>query len=261
MRLTVRNIVKRYVTREKNKPEIYALDNVSFTLNSGEFCGVVGESGSGKSTLAHIITGLIPADSGKILLDEKALSPVVKSKELCKKIQLVLQDSKSALDPHFTIYKCIAEPIRNLCKVTREKERHRVLELIRQTELTEDILKRKPYELSGGQQKRVCIARALAAEPEIIIFDEAVSGIDVIMRKNILELLKKVHRESGCTVLFITHDIDAALYMSSRIIVMKDGKIIENVKNNGAADCLMHPYSRMLVSAMLPEKDIPAQMA
>ncbi len=255
MKLTVENITKIYSSRDKKQSKLNALNDVSFTVNGGEFCAIVGESGSGKSTLSQIITGLIPATSGKVFFNdvELAYSNGEERKELFKKIQLVLQDGKSALDPHFSIYNCIAEPIRNLCRINRNDEKKRVSELIRQMELSEDILKRKPHELSGGQQKRVCIARALAVNPEIIIFDEAISGLDVILRKSVLDLLKRIHKENGCTMLFITHDMDVALYMASRIIVMKDGRIVEDTKCNGKPDCLTHSYSKMLAAAMLPE--------
>lgn len=255
MKLIVENITKTYSSRNKSQNKLNALNDVNFTVNSGEFCAIVGESGSGKSTLSQIVTGLIPSTSGKVFFDDVELvySNVQKQKELFKKVQLVLQDGKSALDPHFSIYNCIAEPIRNLCRMSRINEKKRVSELIRQMELSEDILQRKPHELSGGQQKRVCIARALAVNPEIIIFDEAISGLDVILRKSILDLLKRIHKENGCTMLFITHDMDIALYMASRIIVMKDGRIVEDTKCSGKPDCLTHPYSKMLATAMLPE--------
>lgn len=255
MKLTIQDISKAYATRDKSATHLYALKNVSFEIDDGEFCAIVGESGSGKSTLTQIITGLIPQTSGKVFFNsqELALSNARDRHNLFKNVQLVLQDGKSALDPHFTIYKCIAEPMRNLCRMSRNDEKIRVLELIRQMELSEDILQRKPHELSGGQQKRVCIARALAVNPEIIIFDEAISGLDVILRKNILELLKRIHKKNGCTMMFITHDMDVALYMASRIIVMKDGRIVEDTTCSGTPDCLTHPYSKMLAAAMLPE--------
>lgn len=255
MKLAVQNISKTYVVRDKSSTKLNALKNISFEIDSGEFCAVVGESGSGKSTLTQIITGLIPATSGRVFFNdnELAVSNTKERKELYKKVQLVLQDGKSSLDPHFSIYRCIAESLRNLCRLSRDEEKRRVSQLLEQMELSEDILHRKPHELSGGQQKRVCIARALAVNPEILIFDEAISGLDVILRKNILDLLKKIHRENGCTVLFITHDMDVALYMASRIIVMKDGEIAEDTPCFGTPDCLSHPYSRLLAAAMMPK--------
>ncbi len=255
MKLSVRGVTKVFKTRDKSSKSMTALRGASFDIEEGEFCAIVGESGSGKSTLSRIIAGVIPATDGTVFFDgnEAETPQSIGRKELYKKIQLVLQDAKSALDPHFTIYKCIAEPIRNLTGASKKEERERVLKLIRRMELPEEILKRKPHELSGGQQKRVCIARALAAKPEILIFDEAISGLDVILRKSILDLLKDIHKSSGCTVLFITHDMDVALYMASRIIVMKDGEILEDTHCCGSADCLKHPYSKLLASSMMPK--------
>ncbi len=252
MTLSVNNISKTFSERYGTGKKIPALRDVSFSLRNGEFCAVVGESGSGKSTLARIITGIIPPDDGTVTSDGKVIVPGrTGGKELYKKIQLVLQNAASALDPHFTVYRCIAEPIRNLSSVPRDKERKLVSELMQRMELPENILKRKPHELSGGQQKRVCIARALAAGPELLIFDEAMSGLDVIIRKNILDMLKELHRERGFTVLFITHDMDVALYMASHIIVMKDGAIVEDAAVCGDPKDLSHPYSKLLTGAMV----------
>lgn len=255
MKLTVNNVVKIYNTREKGGKQLYALNGVSFSVEGGAFCAVVGESGSGKSTLSQVMAGLIPVNTGSVYLDETLVSPRTRSKnkEISARMQLVLQDGKSSLDPHFTIYKCIAEPLRNLCKMTKEEERKRVLELMEQMELPEELLGRKPHELSGGQQKRVCIARGLSTRPDILILDEAISGLDVILRKSILDLLKKIHQENGCTIIFITHDIDVALYMADRIIVMKEGKVVEDALNDGTLECLKHPYSRTLVASMMPQ--------
>lgn len=256
MKLRIENVSKVFSNRDKTSNSLHALKNINLEVGEGEFCAIVGESGSGKSTLCQIIMALVPATAGRIFFNdlELALSNQYNRKvqrELCKKVQLVLQDGKSALDPHFTIYRCITEPMRNLCKMNRQEEKKRVMELLQQMELPEDILKRKPHELSGGQQKRVCIARALAVNPQILIFDEAISGLDVILRKNILDLLKKIHREQGCTILFITHDMDVALYMASRIIVMKDGEIVEDTVCNGNPSCFSHPYSKILTEAMV----------
>ena len=263
MKLTVSNVTKSYLTRDHSARELLALNNASFSVEAGQFLAIVGESGSGKSTLAQIVTGLIPASKGTVTLDGMEISPRSRNqnKSISARIQLVLQDGKSALDPHFTVYKCIAEPLRNLCRLSREEEKARIHELMRQMELPEALLSRKPHELSGGQQKRVCIARALASRPEVIIFDEAISGLDVILRKSILDLLKRIHKGTKCTMLFITHDIDVALYMADRIIVMKDGCIVEDAFSSGDPSCLTSAYARTLVNAMLPNADILAEKA
>ncbi|WP_250229269.1 ABC transporter ATP-binding protein [Anaeropeptidivorans aminofermentans] len=252
--LEARGVCKSFPA-QKNKKELVAVNSVDFMLRKGELCALVGESGSGKSTFSRLLTGLIPPTSGDILLDGKSISANEwrRNKALCSRIQLVLQDGKSSLDPRFTIYEIIAEPIRNLKKCSKTEERQKIEKLIEEMELPAECLGRKPSELSGGQQKRVCIARALAAEPEIIIFDEAVSGLDVLVRKSILDLLKRLHCTQNLAYLFITHDMDVALYLANRILVMKDGNIVEQVYYRGDPGCFVHPYSRLLLQAMTPD--------
>ena len=134
-----------------------------------------------------------------------------------------------------------------MLNISREEEKNRVYELMNRMGLSLELCKRKPRELSGGQQKRVSIARAVGVKPEIIIFDEAFSGLDVIVRKNILELLYELHEELKCTYLMITHDIDVALYSADTIFVMKDGEIVERVEYEGDIKCFTHEYSRLLL--------------
>lgn len=241
--------------RKNQKRLLHAVDGVNIALNDQESYALVGESGSGKSTLSRLLMGLIPPTSGDVLLDEKSLFSLSGKEAKLRfiKMQLVLQDGKSALDPRFTVYDCISEPIRNLLNVSRQRESEMVEELMRQMELPMSLLRRRAHELSGGQQKRVCIARAIGVSPKLIIFDEAVSGLDVIVRKNILELLKRLQKEHGYTYLFITHDIDVALYIASNIMVMKNGEIIEQVRNMGDFGCFKHPYSRLLTDSLLTE--------
>lgn len=253
--LEAKNISKVFgsskLKEEKNK--VNAVKGVNFSMMPGEFCALVGESGSGKSTLAQILAGLIAPTSGGVFLDGKSIAPVGhgRSKELCSRIQMVLQDGKSALDPRFTVYESIAEPLMNLMKINKSEEQERVFNLMEKMELSKSLYNRKSYELSGGQQKRVCIARALATEPEIVIFDESLSGLDVLARKRVLELLKHLHKEQKMTYLFITHDMDVALYVANRISVMKNGSIVEERIYQGNVSCFSHPYSKLLLSSML----------
>ena len=165
---------------------------------------------------------------------------------------MVLQDGKSALDPRFTVYRSIAEPIRNLLRLPKREEEALVASLMERVELAPELLKRRASELSGGQQKRVCIARALATSPRYLIFDEATGGLDVLVKEKILALIRAVHTQSGVSTLMITHDMDVALYMADRIAVMKDGEILENRRYTGDPGCLTHPYSRLLLEKMDP---------
>jgi ABC-type dipeptide/oligopeptide/nickel transport system ATPase subunit len=250
--LEAKSVYKNFTSQKNRNKMVPAVNGVDFTLHKGDFCALVGESGSGKSTLSHLLTGLTAPTSGDVLLDGKSIIPCGRHRDkvLCSRIQLVLQDGKSALDPHFTIYENIAEPIRNLKKCSKSDEKLIIQKLVKEMELPIECMQRKPSELSGGQQKRVCIARALAADPEIIIFDEAVSGLDVLVRKSILDLLKQLHRIKNLTYLFITHDMDVALYLANRILVMKDGSIVEQVSYHGDPNCFTHPYSQLLLQAM-----------
>lgn len=156
---------------------------------------------------------------------------------------------KSALDPHFTVYQAIAEPIRNLLNIPKEKERARIFELLDRMGMPKETANRKTGELSGGQQKRVGIARALAVSPRYIVFDESISGLDVILRKSILELLKRVQEEEQCCYLFITHEIDAALYLADEIHVMQNGKLIESRQWNVDLKIFQNPYTKQLLRA------------
>ena len=216
--------------------ELLAVDHVDFTIQNGSFCALVGESGSGKSTLAQLMCGLLVPSSGEVLFEGKNIS-LCRGKQkqvLRSKIQLILQDGKGAMDPRFTVYQIIAEPIRNFRKLSKKEEEREINDLLTMMELPEEIKLRKAHELSGGQQKRVCIARALAAQPDVLIFDEAVSGLDVLVRKHILDLLKRLHQERKMTCFFITHDLDVALYLADRVMVMRCGKIIEDRTFHGS---------------------------
>lgn len=251
--LNVSNLSKIYsIKNNKQKAKVKAVDNVSFTLEDGVFCAVVGESGSGKTTLSQMLACLIMPTEGTIEVDNIKFNELDRHgrKEIHKKIQLILQDSKSALDPHMSIYDSIVEPLRNMKKVSRDEEKRRIYEIAEVMDLQKESLKKKPDSLSGGQLKRACIARALICEPEIVIFDEAITGLDVIVRKKVLDLIKKLHEKTGSIYIFITHDMDVALYLASKVLVMKDGKIVEDVEYSGNKDEFTHPYSKLLIESM-----------
>lgn len=251
--LEARNLSKGYGEGSSEQRE-FAVRGVSFSLEEGTFCALVGESGSGKSTLARLLCGVLPPTQGEILLDGIPLScqQCRKEPQLRARIQMVLQDGKSALDPRFSVARSIGEPLHNLKRLTRIQEWERVSQLMEEMGLPLELASRKAHELSGGQQKRVCIARALAADPEILIFDEAVSGLDVLLQKNVLDLLKRLPSSHPMTCLFITHDMDAALYLADRVMVMKEGEIVEDRRFSGDISCFTHPYTRLLLDSILP---------
>ncbi len=258
--LEAKALHKNFSVKGENrvKKTIRAVDGVDIVLKDRGTYALVGESGSGKSTLSRLFMGLIPPTSGDVLLDGESLFSMYgkQAKQRFTRMQMVLQDGKSALDPQFTVYDSIAEPIRNLLNVSRQREIKIIEELMIQMDLSPELLCRRAHELSGGQQKRVCIARAIVVSPQILIFDEAMSGLDVIVRKSILKLLKRLQAEHGYIYLFITHDIDVALYIAENIMVMKNGKIVESVRYAGDTGCFRHPYSQLLLESLLPETNI-----
>ena len=167
-------------------------------------------------------------------------------------IQMVMQDGQSSLDPRLKIYDSIAEPLRNFLKISKREEKRRVEALISKVELPLAMLDRLPHQLSGGQQKRVTIARAISINPKFIVFDEAVSGLDVTVRKKILDLLLRLRDESASSYLFITHDIDVAMYMARNILIMKDGTIVEQLGNISSLTEFKHDYSKVLIRSLPP---------
>ncbi len=249
--LTAEHVSKIY---GKGSESFYAVRDASVSLSPGKLTVIVGESGSGKTTLARIMAGIIKADEGSVSLDGKNAAPPARRRDrgICSQIQMVLQDGKSALDPRFTVYRSIAEPVRNILRLPKDEEQKLVYSLMERTELPRGLAGRRPAELSGGQQKRVCIARALATSPKYLIFDEAVSGLDVLLKEKILKLIEDIHRQTGAATLMITHDMDIALYMADRIIVMRDGLIVEDREYSGKSECFTHPYSKLLLRQMDP---------
>ncbi len=246
--LVADQLSKEYTVKEKGKrTRLYAVKSVSLTIRPGERYALVGESGSGKTSLAHMLAGITVPSKGKVLLDGQDIFSARKRRSIYKKLQIIFQDTESSLNPQMTVYKLIAEPLRNLLKLSYVEEKKRVQELMNRMGLSVELCKRKARELSGGQRKRVSIARAIGVKPDIIIFDEAFSGLDVIVRKNILELLHDLYRELECSYLMITHDIDVALYSADTIFVMKDGEIVECAKCKGNKKCFKHEYSRLLL--------------
>ena len=231
-----------------------AVQDVSIAVEPGEFVALIGESGCGKSTLARLLTGILIPDEGAVILDGRQISPAArkKDKRIAAAVQLVLQHGKSALDPRFSVEKSIAEPLEMLTSLSKQEIREKTAGLMRRLGLESELAGRKPRTLSGGQQKRVCLARALATEPQYLVFDEVVSGLDVLVRKQVLELIREIRKQSGAGCVFITHDMDVALFLADRIAVMKDGRIVEDRKYTGDPACFTHPYTRELLEKRDP---------
>ena len=208
------------------KPKV--IDDVSLEVRRGDTVAVVGESGSGKSTLARVVTGLLPRNSGDVRFNGASLPPRLQSrpKDQLRRVQMIYQMPDVALNPQHTLLDTIGRPVAFYFNRSRDEVRKRVLELLRQMDLPESFITRKTSELSGGQKQRVSIARALAAEPDLIICDEVTSALDQLVGEEILRLLKKLQDELGVAYLFITHDLGTVKRIANKVVVMLKGKVV-----------------------------------
>ena len=232
------------------------LHDVSIRLPRGKTVSIVGESGSGKSTTARVITGLLPAMKGQLTFDGTALPLELKdrSKDQLRRIQMIYQMADTAMNPRQTVGEIIGRPLEFYHGLKGRALEARVIELLEAIELNESFFDRLPSELSGGQKQRICIARALAADPEVIICDEVTSALDQIVQEGILQLLMRLQKERGISYLFITHDIATVEAISDEIVVMLNGRVVEQ----GLKDEVLSPpfpdYTQLLLSSV-PEMD------
>jgi peptide/nickel transport system ATP-binding protein len=228
------------------------IDDVSVQVLKGDTLAVVGESGSGKSTLARVIVGLLPRDDGDIRFQGQSLPPRLKdrSKDQLRRIQMIYQMPDVAVNPHQTLLEIIGRPVRFYFGRSRAEVRQRVLELLRQIDLPEDFITRRPGELSGGQKQRVCIARALAAEPDLIVCDEVTSALDQLVGEEILRLLKRLQDQLGIAYLFITHDLGTVKRIANKVVVMLKGKIVAAGDTQTVFAPPYHPYTELLLSSV-----------
>ncbi|WP_431805205.1 ABC transporter ATP-binding protein [Microbacterium sp. bgisy203] len=253
------HITKTYNVRGAG--QMKALDDVSFTLRSGQTIGLVGQSGSGKSTIAKILTQLERPTSGEILLDGSPIPRRGRSlRRYRQQLRMVFQDPFASLNPYHSIRYHIERPLRLDDVVPSKEVETEVRRLLERVRLSPDaVTDRRPHELSGGQRQRVAIARALASRPRLLVADEPVSMLDVSIRLGVLNLLADLQREEGLGVLYITHDLATARHFSDEIIVLNQGRIVEQ----GPADDVIlnpqHAYTRELRAASPdPEKHFAA---
>ena len=232
------------------------LFGVDIEVPRGSTVAVVGESGSGKSTTARVITGLLPQSSGTVLFDGVELPTRLadRNKEQKRRIQMIYQMADTAMNPRQTVRDIIGRPLEFYLGIRGKANTDRVIELLEMIELNADFLERLPAELSGGQKQRICIARALAANPDFIICDEVTSALDQIVQEGILKLLLRLQSELGLTYLFITHDISTVRAISDQVVVMNEGRVVEQ---GSKADVFAPPhpaYTELLLSSV-PEMD------
>ncbi len=255
--LEVRQLQKFFPIRtglfSKVTGNVHAVDGVSFSINKGETLALVGESGCGKSTVGRSILRLFDLTSGEVLLDGVRIDSLRAStlRPLRKRVQVIFQDPFSSLNPRMRVHDIIAEPIRNFGLATSEAQiTERVAALLEKVRLSKDAGSRWPHEFSGGQRQRICIARALAADPDLIICDEAVSALDVSVKAQIVNLLQDLQKELGLALLFISHDLAIVEHMTHRVAVMYLGKIVELADRTQLFSDPQHPYTVALLSAV-----------
>ena len=249
--LEIKNIFARYPRADQD-----VLTDISLEVPKGKTVAVVGESGSGKSTLARVITGLLPPQSGAIEFENQELPKMLagRDKEQLRAIQMIYQMPDVALNPRQKVAEIIGRPLEFYLGLKGASKRARVGELLEQIELPADFGDRLPGQLSGGEKQRVCIARALAANPELIICDEVTSALDQLVAEGILELLQNLQNNLNVSYLFITHDLATVKAIADNIVVMYQGKIVEQGKKE---DILRPPhkdYTELLLSSV-PEMD------
>ena len=236
--LSVQHVTSGYqeggVLRKKAYHEV--LHDVSFDVRHGEILGLVGESGTGKSTLARTILGMVKPDKGQVV-------------HYTKRPQMIFQDPYSSLNPAYTVEWTLEEPLRIYGKYDAQERKRRVREMLQRVELPEECLKAKPHELSGGQRQRVSIAAALIRRPRFLIADEPVSALDVTIQAQILELLRNLRQELDLSFLFISHDLNVVYQLCDRVLVMQQGRIVEQGRVEDIFDHPKEEYTRQLLRA------------
>jgi oligopeptide transport system ATP-binding protein len=231
---------------------VKAVDGVSLALRQGEILGLVGESGCGKSTLGRTILQLARPDEGTVILAGQSLTALrgAALREARSDFQMVFQDPFASLNPRMTVFDALAEAMQAHRRIPRRELPGRIAALLKKVGLSPQAQRKYPHEFSGGQRQRIAIARALAVEPKLLVADEPVSALDVSIQAQIINLLARLSREMGLTLLFISHDLSVVKHIADRIAVMYLGRIVEI---GPAADVIgkpLHPYTKALISAI-----------
>lgn len=240
------------------KRVIKACNNLNFKIYKGETFGLVGESGSGKTTISRAILGINKLTNGEIIFHDKDISKKLPKKErmqVKKSIQMIFQDPASSLNERANVDYIISEGLYNFKLFNTKEERlEKVVNMINSVGLLPEHLSRYPHEFSGGQRQRIGVARALVVEPELVLADEPISALDVSIRAQVLNLLKKLQKDHDLTYLFIAHDLSIIKYISDRIAVMHQGYIVELGKADDVYSDPIHPYTKSLLTA-IPQPD------
>ena len=243
------NIKKHFPTRGGRL--VKAVDDVSFSIESGETAGMVGESGCGKSTIGRVIMNLIAPSDGQLLFEDRNIFelPRRQRRELRRKMGIVFQDPYSSLNPRMNVLQIVGEPLIVHHKSKGARLREKVVSLLEQVGLKPEHINRYPHQFSGGQRQRLGIARALALGPKFLILDEPTSALDVSVQAQVLNLIRKLQAAGALTYLFITHDLNVVRHIADRVMVMYLGKLVEAGHVHDIFERPLHPYTRALLSA------------
>ncbi|MFG3594654.1 ABC transporter ATP-binding protein [Bradyrhizobium sp. RDI18] len=250
--LNITNVTAGYGRNRRQNPVVVAVKSVDLVVRRSSALAIIGESGSGKSTLARVVAGLLPPARGTIHLAGERLPDSVqqRSKDALRRIQMVFQSPDVALNPANTVGQILGRPLTLFRgKATRESG-ELVRDLLEMVQLPADFARRKPHQLSGGQKQRVNLARALAADPELILCDEITSALDTIVAASIIELLRRLRTERGLAFMFITHDISTAASFADEIAVMHRGEIVERGPTDEVLNRPQHAYTKILVASV-----------
>ena len=248
--LRVEHLTKTFI--RKGQPDVTAVRDVTFSLFPGECLGLIGESGSGKSTTVNLITCLLDATEGRVLLEGKDITNVKGSarRRLYRRMQMVFQTPAESFDPRRTLGDGIGESLRNR-GLSASGTRRETVRLLGLCGLPEEFARRYPHQVSGGQCQRAAIARALAVGPRLLICDEATSALDVTIQREILDLLRRLRGELGLSILFICHDIALVQSFCDRVLVMYRGEIVEEGRPDEVIRRPRDPYTRRLIDSIL----------
>ena len=263
--LQVEELSKRFSLKHglftRSGPSLTAIDRVSLNIDKGQVYGLVGESGSGKSTLGRAILQLVKPDSGRVLFQGRDLCTAGREvmRRTRQKIQIIFQDPLSALSPRRTVLQSLMEPLDQFGLGERSGRRERCEQVLETVGLDASVLDRVPRQLSSGQRQRVCIARAVLTDPDLIIADEAVSALDVSVQAQVLELIRNLQSRHGIAFMFITHDLAVIPQVADHVGVMYRGRIVESARVESLFDTPSHPYTRQLLAA-IPDPDPQAAM-
>jgi len=253
----VRHLVKHFPV-ESSDDVVQAVDDVSFSILSGETLGLVGESGCGKSTVGRCLLRLHEPTSGEVLFEGRNIvgMPHQEMQLLRREMQIIFQDPYASLNPRLSIRAIVSEPLKIHGVGGRSEQNDRVADLLKKVGLDPKYADRYPHEFSGGQRQRIGIARALALNPKLIICDEPVSALDVSVQAQVVNLLQDIQDEFGLTYLFISHGLAVVEHISTRVAVMYLGKIVEICEATELYEDPLHPYTRALLSAIpIPDPD------